>query len=312
MSWSTFKIGLFVLGGLALVLGGIASFGLLRQFQPKVQLETYVEQSVGGLAVGSPVKLKGVPVGEVDEIGFSWVEYPGGTPPAAVIRFSVDPKVLPPESRQGEQVKVPEGMRAKVETQGITGVATLALDVESGPGRPPPLAYSWKPRHPVVPSAPGQLAELLASAQAALGKLEKLDLERLQASVERAASSADQAFQRVGELDAGAIGREVQAAATDFRALAREARTTLKRARVEELAGGADQALSSLRDSAERLNQLLDRVATVDVQEVNATVASARQIARDLDQTLTQLRRYPSGFLFGDPPPRATAVEAPR
>jgi ABC-type transporter Mla subunit MlaD len=315
-TWSTFKIGAFVLAGVGLIIAGVAAFGLLRSFQRAVRFETYTRGSVGGLAVGSPVKLKGVPVGEVTEITFSWVEYPGGTPPAAVIRFSVDPGALPRPDGAGVAT---DRLQAMVETQGITGVSSLALDVLAEPSREPPFGHSWTPRYPVVPSAPGQLEQLLASAQAALGKLERLDVERLQASLEGTARSADEAFRQLGRFDVDGLSRELRAAAASAAAaagqvgaLARDARGTLRRARVDELASGANQALGSLQTSTERLNQVLDRVADIDVQGVNATLASARRAARDLNEAMAELRRYPSGFLFGEPPPPATAVEAQR
>jgi ABC-type transporter Mla subunit MlaD len=319
-SWTSFKIGLFVLSGLALLLGGIAVLGLLDHLRRTVRFETYVVGSIDGLSPGSPVNLKGVRVGEVAEVGFSWVEYPGGSPPAVVIRFDVAPSALPqPADGQDLREGVRPGLRAMVETQGITGLSALSLDVASDAPTSPPLSYDWTPRYPVIPSEPGQLTRILASAQGALSKLEQLDLERLEASLEGTLRSADEALRQVRQIDAERISRDLDAAvastgaaAANVRALAEEARAKLHRIPVDDLARQADGALVALRASSERLDDLLRRFSGLDVRDVNATLASTRRAAQDLQDTLAQLRRYPSGFLFGEAPPPARAVEAER
>jgi len=69
------KIGFFVLAGIGLMLLVIGIAGA-RTFNKKVVLaETYFAESVTGLDIGSPVKYRGVPVGEVKRIGFVYSEY---------------------------------------------------------------------------------------------------------------------------------------------------------------------------------------------------------------------------------------------
>ena len=90
-----FRIGLFVLTSLAILAAGLFAFGLRRELEPKRRFETYVPTDAGGLAVGAAVKLKGVSVGEVTRISFSWIEYPGGRPPCVVIYFEAKESVNP-------------------------------------------------------------------------------------------------------------------------------------------------------------------------------------------------------------------------
>jgi hypothetical protein len=47
----------------------------------------------------------------------------------------------------------------------------------------------------------------------------------------------------------------------------------------------------------------------VDVRALNETLAGTRDAARSLNQALDELKRYPSGFLFGGAPPPAPALE---
>lgn len=55
-----YKLGLFVLAGITFTTVGIVIFGARELFEEKIHLETYIDQSVQGLEIGSPVKTRGV------------------------------------------------------------------------------------------------------------------------------------------------------------------------------------------------------------------------------------------------------------
>ena len=61
---NNFKLGLFTLCGLAILIAGVLAFGARSYFEPTSLFETYVAGDVTGLAVGSAVELRGVHVGK--------------------------------------------------------------------------------------------------------------------------------------------------------------------------------------------------------------------------------------------------------
>src|SRR5215469_216758 len=62
-------IGAFVLGALALIVGGILAFGGGQYFTPKVKFVVFFpNSSLSGLDVGSPVTFRGVKIGEISSI----------------------------------------------------------------------------------------------------------------------------------------------------------------------------------------------------------------------------------------------------
>ena len=69
------KIGFFVLAGTALIALAIGIAGARTFNKQVVEAETYFAESVAGLDLGSAVKYRGVPVGEVKRIGFVYCEY---------------------------------------------------------------------------------------------------------------------------------------------------------------------------------------------------------------------------------------------
>ena len=70
-----FKIGLFVVASIALTLGAVLWLGGGALFQRAIYLETYLDESVQGLEVGAPVKLRGVRLGTVDSIDLAEAVY---------------------------------------------------------------------------------------------------------------------------------------------------------------------------------------------------------------------------------------------
>ena len=60
-----FKLGAFLLIAITLLIVGFLSAGIMQIFAPKYRAMTVLNTSVEGLAVGSPVKYLGMPVGKI-------------------------------------------------------------------------------------------------------------------------------------------------------------------------------------------------------------------------------------------------------
>ena len=73
--FSYFKIGIFVISAVVIGIIGVVVLGVGTIFQKKSIVETYIDESVQGLDVGSPLKFRGVPVGRVEQISLTSAEY---------------------------------------------------------------------------------------------------------------------------------------------------------------------------------------------------------------------------------------------
>ena len=313
---SQFRIGLFVTVGAAIVLGALFLFGIRSAFQPTYMFETYSTDNVEGLSVGSIVTLRGVPVGKVTEIGFSWNLYDSVNPACVVIRCAVKQRIAPVEWRGNSSKEfdtiIQGGLRAVVQMEGITGSSIVALQ-KMDPGQYPPLKVPWTPKYVYVPSAPSQLGRLLASVDKTLANLEKFDVGKLTSNLNRVLDTADASLKNLNQLDVKGLSQnanraigDAAAAIEEIKGLAQDARADLKGMKLDAVGTDAAQLLNNL-DA--RLAALIDKLSGVDVRALNDTLAGTRDAARSLNEALEQLKRYPSGFLFGPAPPPASVFE---
>lgn len=310
-----FRIGLFVLAGVGIALGALFLFGLRGAFEDVQRFETYVTGDVEGLSKGSAVKLRGVAVGKVTEIGFSWKLYQNVNPRCVVVRFAVDERVSPvAEDELGPELQkyVDQGLRAIVQAEGITGSSIVALQ-NVDPTKYPPLKVPWKPEYFYIPSAPSQFGQILASVDRVLQHLEQLDVQKISASAIRTLDSADAALRKLGAIDFSGVERNVNELADDassavleVRGLAEDARKTLQAMQLEAFGRDAGQLVKNL-DS--RLSILIEKLDDIDVRALNETLSGTRDAARNLNDALEELKKHPSGFLFGGAPPPASGLD---
>jgi ABC-type transporter Mla subunit MlaD len=308
---NNFKLGLFILLGLAILMAGVLVLGATAWFEATSTFETYIPGDVTGLAVGSVVELRGVRVGRVTRIDFSWNEYGETEPSYIVVEFAVRdgaaPRVAGKTSAELLGTAVERGFRARLKNQGITGTSILSLEYLD-PSRNPPLRVPWTPKHVYIPSAPSEFGELLASIGASLHNFERLDVGAINGLVQRDLVAAGKVLDRLNETDFGALSTNANSLVTDLRGQSRTVTRNLNSllgnlsglaSNANGLVKNADGLVGNIRESVTRLEPGL---AGVDFDALNQTLANTRSASHDLDDVLAALKRYPAGFFFGQPP----------
>ncbi|HEX5399330.1 MAG TPA: MlaD family protein [Verrucomicrobiae bacterium] len=313
---NNFKLGLFTLCGVLLLILGILAFGARSYFVPMSRFETYIQGDVTGLAVGSAVELRGVSVGKVTGIDFSWTEYKPTQPSYIVVDFEMRNDISPgsPGAAGNELLRgaIKQGLRARVKGKGITGTSVLSLEYVN-PTENPPVQVPWTPKRTYIPSAPGEFGELLASVQKTLNNVESLDFKGLNqlllSDLKSAGSVLDNARQiNFGELNtnANALLTDLQSSNTKLKALLQDTDNTVQKVNLERLTQDLDILVGQLHDVVARVEP---GVASIDFHALNQTLSNARQTIHDMDDVLAQLKQYPSGFLFSKPPTPLKGVE---
>jgi len=326
-----FSVGVLVLVGFGLLIG-FTLFLTGERLRNRGEIyETYIRESVQGLEVGAPVRFRGVALGRVTEIalvGSRYVVDPrvqfSGAFQLVLVRFTLDLR------QAGRAPSLPEavqlGLRARLSSQGLTGVGYIELDF-ADVNRFPVPELPFTPEINFIPSIPSTTAQVQDAATMLLTRLEQVDFQGLLTNVTGLVSDIRTQVAPGGDLqvmlaDTSALMRNLRATtdAADLPALVRDVRQTVAATRAltesRELRqaiaqGGA--AMSELRQAAARLPATIAQMeaglrsargATLDVQaDLVPIMRDLRMVTANLRDVTEALRRSPSQALLGGPPP---------
>lgn len=290
---SYFKIGLFVISATVIAVVGVVVLGVGTLLQKKTIVETYIDESVQGLDVGSAVKFRGVLVGKVEQITLTSVEYPTRRR-YVLVRAGLTSNVfqfpLADAGGPGFGAEIAKGLRVRLAAQGLTGTAYIEADYLD-PARNPPLEIDWQPRYPYVPSAQSRITQLSESLDRILQNIEEINLHKLTQGIEKSLG----AITKVAEgANFDKIGREANA-------LLAEVRETNKQ--LKDLVGGPD-IRNAVRDAAaaagtarailERADEPLSRLVSdlpKTTEGINRLVERLDSVTADLPETGGQLKQ---------------------
>ncbi|HWO42961.1 MAG TPA: MlaD family protein [Candidatus Eisenbacteria bacterium] len=300
-NWSYFKIGLFVITATALAVVGVVVLGVGTLFQKQVLVETYIDESVQGLDIGSPVKFRGVQVGRVEQITLTSVEYPTRRR-YVLVRAGLEPSMfeypLVDVTGPGFVAEIEKGLRVRLAAQGLTGVAYLEADYLD-PNRYPPLPIDWQPAYPYIPSARSTITRLTESIDSILRKLEAIDVERLTEVMENSLIAVTK-FTEGANLEK--IGPQINAILAEFAQTNRQLKTLVTgpelKATLADAAAAARTARRIVEQAEAPLGQVLADLPETSkkIQEVVATLETASaelpESAGHLKQALRRLDRF--------------------
>lgn len=277
-------VGLFVLGALALGMIALLSFGGLSLFSKPQRFMVYFDESVHGLDLGSPVKLRGVRVGRVVDLEIHYDDAANRSVVAVTCELNrnviTDAKgaQLRVTGPGDIQMMVDHGLRAQL---GVLGLATGLLFVEldfADPQLYPVTAQADVPKYVAIPSMPSAISEYQASISEILSDLKKIDFAGLSKEIKTLLATTNK---KVNDLDLKTLGDKVGRAADSVTALVNspEARQT-----VENL----NATLVAARSAMEKLNGQVDPLSA-DVKE---TLAAAQSALKTLESTAATTRRF--------------------
>lgn len=161
------RLGAFILGAVAIAVIFVVAFGAGWWWRPKVLMETYFDESVQGIDVSSPLKYRGVNVGVVSRIGFTYTDYEQDKPAAQrSVRRPACPVATPDRHPQMTRL-----------LRSCALVALLCSTAACGLTAPAPARNTWLPRADVPQMAhqtgpvPGLLlVNVFSVAEAFAGK----------------------------------------------------------------------------------------------------------------------------------------------
>lgn len=277
-----FKIGLFTAISLTLIVVFLICLGVSSLFKPTELAETYFNESVQGLNVGSPVKYRGVTVGKVTEIGMvnsiyntSNTTFSSQEQRYIYVKFSLSQQLRHSEANKNniKQViagYVKNGLRTSLATQDLVGNAYLSLNF-SDDKKAPKLSISWKPQSIYIPSTQSTLSQLTDSISNMASRLNQIDFNKV---------------------------------INDFDQLTVTLNKNVKDVQMDQLSKKFSDALTDTSAAMKQLNLLTSKANLFAAnQEKNweDTFLALRQISLNLSSMSNTLKNNPSAAIFGQP-----------
>ena len=315
---SPILVGLFALGALALVVVGLLSFQSIHLFSKPGRFVAYFRESVQGLDVGSAVKLRGVRVGRVVAVR---VRYNAKIRPAPVaVVGELDNNAITDEAGQTIQLTdratfqrlIAEGLRAKIDLAGITGLQFVELDFLDPREFPAPPA-TRDSEYPVVPTVASEITALMANLSQIVSDLKLADFAGVSRELKLLLITTNH---KVGELDLQKMVTQVTAAADSIATFAGSAEAKMAFANINKTAADVQGLVTRLDTQVEPVRTELVRTlhafhdAAASIQkflgpqsglgeEAGRTLQQLTATARSLQELADFLERNPNALITG-------------
>lgn len=320
-----FKLGLFIIIAVVIGIIGVLALGAGRLLEKKIILETYLDESVQGVDIGSKVKFRGVTVGNIRKIDFTRNRYEQDKPQLerrSYVRLEIEMNANALGSKTRALVnedlprEIQNGLRARLTALGVTGTSYLEVDYLEA-AKHPPLSIDWEPDYPYIPSAPSSFARIVNSAQDVFAQLEKINFERIANNIELLVVSLDD---KVSELPLGMLGTNATAMINQLRATNYKIQNLLDRPEFDAMLKDGSAAVAGLRRSTEtldltntvsRIERLVaraDQMLAGKDNDLTVTMDNLRALTTNLRELSEQLKQNPASLLLSEPPKRSRTL----
>jgi len=320
-------IGAFVVGAVVLIVAAIVIFGSGRLFRQTREFVLYFDNSVNGLRVGAPVKVKGVEVGAVKDIRLQ-LEKSSAVDKIPVI-IEIDQEKLTSRGASGDIAGDREGLRRLIVARGlrgqlemeslVTGLLYVALDFF--PGSPLNLVQQGDDyKYPEVPTLPTAFEQAKDAVTQIMNKIEEIDFKDLIASLDKTVDGIrhtvnspdleatirslrqtmpklDAAVVKIGDL-AGTMNETLRTLSTDLGQTSGDTRVALKQA--TDALKQTEETMKRAEAAVTNIETLTDQDSTVNY-ELAKGLKEVSAAARSLRSLTGYLERNPRGLIFGKP-----------
>jgi paraquat-inducible protein B len=277
-------VGVFVIGAVALGLIALLSFGGISLFNKPHRFMVYFDESIHGLDLGSPVKLRGVRIGRVVDLAVNYDDVANHS--VVAVTCELNRNVITDE--KGAQLKVAgpkdiqtmvdHGLRAQL---GVLGLATGLLFVELDfldPAQNPAPKLAAPSRFVVIPAIPSAISEYQSSISEILADLKKVDFAGISREAKTLLATANK---KIGEADVKGLGEKVGKAADAVTAF-------VESPEAKQVFTNLNQALAAVNAAVAKIDGQVEPVSA----ELKQTLASAQSALKTLEATASTTRRF--------------------
>lgn len=291
-----FKLGAFLLIAITLLIVGFLSAGIMQIFAPKYRAMTVLNTSVEGLAVGSPVKYLGMPVGKIT--GMAMRESDGNI----AVYFEIFPSAVEAGDPDGDgpdydALNISAIMRNKnmmcfINAAGIMGGSYLELSInDSSQPSTPHLDITPPPDVSYIPSRPSHIGNAIQNISRMLDELEKVNFiqlaDKLNETLDNMSGLLNQSELRNTLKSINTICNNLENSISRLQVVLSDSNVAKLNRSIDNLDAGIQEFRSSLNGKT-----LSETLANFDgfLTEARAVIADARTGSRELGAQAGEVR----------------------
>jgi phospholipid/cholesterol/gamma-HCH transport system substrate-binding protein len=280
------KLGLFVLTGIAVAIGALLLLGVRAMSQKSVEFVSYFDESVQGLELGSPVKFRGVTVGRVSKIDIA----ENLRHVQVTSELSVDQVGKLNLSAKASGTRLHPDLRVQLAQTGITGVKFLLIDFFDSASSPV-LPLPFKPPPNYIPTASSTMKNLEDSVVRTANRFPEI--------ADDAARAVAQVRMVAEQIEAGKLPARGAETLTHANVALTELNAQLRAINAAALSSEAEKNLKEFNGILVRTNALLARLeseqglfrnAERSADAIGEVARNARSLGPELELTLREIR----------------------
>ncbi len=300
------------------MIAGLLAFTSHVFFQHDTYYETYFNESVEGLVVGSPVKFRGVNVGTVTQIAFVGSVYPKlakgeriNNKFARYIYVKMALKVPFMEGLNEEQAKrilhgaIEQGLRIRLTPSGLTGTVYLELNYNRSSTKKV-LPITWHPQSYYIPSSPSTFTQLTDL----FNEVHKANIPKIFNNMNTLLDNANMTivkgqFDKVGLKSQVALD-SITKTSKHLDALISDFDKVVKNKDLDQAMKNFEQMSASLKGSVMILSHTLNKANVVvasQQKQLQNMINNFDAMSENMRALTANLKDYPSQAIFGKAPP---------
>jgi paraquat-inducible protein B len=328
-------IGGFVAGGIGLAVLAMLFIGSGKYFQQKSKQVLFFEGSVKGLNVGSPVKFRGVDIGEVTKIQLTirpenleffvpvYVEIYGNS--VSILGGKEQAKF--DDRKVVDRLVTEMGLRAQLQMQSLL-TGQLFINYDFYPGTPI-KKVGLEDKIYEVPTIPTALQMLTETLEEIIDNVRKVNIQEMVDDIAQTAKGANklmnspdlsnavvnlnhaiqdmQRFITNAESLVGKVNRKVDSVTESFESTMDDTRKMVRNidSRVDPIASDMESALSAIQTSFDKAENLLVGAQKLISEnsklgrEISVTLESMSDASRSLEELTDYLQQHPESIITG-------------
>lgn len=281
-------------------------------FVKKMTCVLFFEESVRGLKKDAPVEFKGIKVGTVKAVRLEFDRNEVAFWIPVLVEIEPERFLSEKDSEIDSPIKTLEtliehGLRAKLQTDSLL-TGQLFVELGMHPETSVRLVDRGGP-YPELPTIPADLAQLTTSVKSILGKIEKLNIEKIGTEFLNILEGTNHVVKGAGKL---VSEQEIEVAVNDFKT----SMTILKQIlgkldqRAEPITANLENAIGAGHKALEKTQTTLDlvdealRPDSPFQYRFNELTSELSEMARSIRIFVDMLERHPNAIIFGKEAPQ--------